>query len=85
MVGLTKALARDLCPRGITVNNVMPGPTDTDMNPATSEFAQQARTYIALGRYAQVDEIASAVAWLASPSATFVTGASIAVDGGYSA
>jgi 3-oxoacyl-[acyl-carrier protein] reductase len=85
VAGLTKALARDLGPRGITINNVQPGPTDTDMNPATSDFAKSAREYIALQRYAQVDEIADFVVYIASPGASFITGANLAVDGGYSA
>ncbi|MDM0105118.1 3-oxoacyl-ACP reductase family protein [Variovorax sp. J22R24] len=85
VAGLTKALARDLGPRGITINNVMPGPTDTDMNPATSDFAQQARTYVALQRYAQPDEIADFVAYVASPGASFISGANLAIDGGYAA
>jgi 3-oxoacyl-[acyl-carrier protein] reductase len=83
--GLTHALARDLGPRGITVNNIMPGPTDTDMNPASGEFATQAREFVALRRYAQVDEIAAAVAYLAGPGAAYITGADIPVDGGYAA
>jgi 3-oxoacyl-[acyl-carrier protein] reductase len=78
-------LARDLGPRGITINNVQPGPTDTEMNPASGDFAEQARSYIALERYGQVDEIADFVAYLAGPGASFITGASLAIDGGYAA
>lgn len=85
VAGLTQALARDLGPRGITINNVMPGPTDTDMNPASSERAALRREYVALKRYANVNEIADVVAYLASPGASFITGMSMAVDGGYSA
>lgn len=85
VAGLTKGLARDLGPRGITITNVQPGPTDTDMNPAKGEFADKAREYIALQRYAQPGEIADFVAYLASPGASFITGASLAIDGGYAA
>jgi len=86
LVGLVKGLARDLGPRGITINNVQPGPTDTDMNPATSEFARiTVQQFMALPRYGSVDEIASLVAWLASPEASYVTGASLSIDGGYTA
>ncbi len=85
VAGLTKGLARDLGPRGITINNVQPGPTDTDMNPASGEFAKHAREYIALQRYAQASEIADFVAYLAGPGASFITGASLAIDGGYAA
>ena len=86
LVGLVKGLARDLGPLGITINNVQPGPTDTDMNPATSDFARMTvQQFMALPRYGTGDEIASLVAWLASPESSYVTGASLAIDGGYSA
>jgi 3-oxoacyl-[acyl-carrier protein] reductase len=85
VAGLTKALARDLGARGITVNNVQPGPVDTDMNPARGAFADEARKHIAQQRYGTVDEIADFVAYLASPGASYITGASLAVDGGYGA
>ena len=83
--GLVKGLARDLGPRGITVNNVQPGPVDTDMNPATGEFAEMLKKLMALPRYGSPDEIAGMVSYLASPEAGFVTGASLTIDGGFTA
>jgi 3-oxoacyl-[acyl-carrier protein] reductase len=85
VAGLTRGLARDLGPRRITVNNVQPGPTETDMNPAQGEFAESAKAMMALTRYGQADEIAGMVAYLAGPEAAFVTGASLTIDGGYNA
>ncbi|MBI6910861.1 3-oxoacyl-ACP reductase family protein [Pseudomonas sp. R11F] len=85
LVGLTKGLARDLGPRGITVNNVQPGPVDTDMNPANSDFAESLIGLMAVGRYGHVEEIASFVAYLAGPEAGYITGASLTIDGGFSA
>lgn len=85
LVGLVKGLARDLGPRGITINNVQPGPTDTDMNPAKGDFAEMLRKVMAVPRYATVDEIAAMVAYLAGPEAGFITGASLTIDGGFTA
>ena len=85
VAGLTRGLARDLGPRGIAVNNVQPGPTDTDMNPAGGPFASVLKGLTALDRYGQGDEIAGLVAYLAGPEAGFVTGASLTIDGGFSA
>lgn len=85
VAGFTQAVARDLGLPGITINNVMPGPTDTDLNPASGERAKIHREYVALKRYAHVDKIADVIAYLATPGASFITGTSIAVDGGYSA
>ena len=75
VASFTRGLARDLGPRGITVNNVQPGPVDTDMNPAEGEFADKLRGYIAVQCYGHGDEIAGPVAYLASPEAGYVTGA----------
>ncbi|MFC9975199.1 SDR family oxidoreductase [Spirillospora sp. NPDC127200] len=85
LLGLTRGLARDLGPRGITVNVVQPGSTDTEMNPADSPGADHERSLTALGRYARPDDIASMVAHLAGPGGDYVTGAAIAVDGGFAA
>jgi 3-oxoacyl-[acyl-carrier protein] reductase len=86
LVGLVKGLARDLGPRGITINNIQPGPTETDMNPATSDFAKMLiQQVMALPRYATGDEIASLVAYLASPESSYMTGASVSIDGGFTA
>jgi 3-oxoacyl-[acyl-carrier protein] reductase len=85
LVGLVKGLARDLGPRGITINNVHPGPTDTDINPASGDFAEIMKKLMTLPRYGTVEEIASMVAYLASPEAAYVTGASLTIDGGFTA
>ncbi len=85
LVGLVKGLARDLGTRGITINNIQPGPIDTDMNPADSDFGEMLRSLMALPRYGTVDEIAAMVAYLAGPEAGFVTGASLTIDGGLTA
>ncbi|WP_027596032.1 3-oxoacyl-ACP reductase family protein [Pseudomonas sp. LAIL14HWK12:I7] len=85
LVGLTRGMARDLGPQGITVNNVQPGPVDTEMNPASGEFADNLIPLMAIGRYGQVDEIASFVAYLAGPEAGYITGASLTADGGFAA
>jgi 3-oxoacyl-[acyl-carrier protein] reductase len=86
LVGLVKGLARDFGPRGITINNVAPGPVDTDMNPANTDFAKMSvQQFMALPRYGSGEEIASLVAYLASPEASYVTGANLAIDGGYTA
>jgi 3-oxoacyl-[acyl-carrier protein] reductase len=85
LVGLTKGLARDLGPRGITVNNVQPGPVDTDMNPADSDFAESLMGLMAVPRYGKAEEIAAMVAYLAGPEAGYVTGASLTIDGGFGA
>jgi 3-oxoacyl-[acyl-carrier protein] reductase len=85
LVGLVKGLARDLGPRGITINNVQPGPVDTDMNPANTDFAKMLIQFLALPRYAKGDEIASLVAYLAGPEAGYLTGASLTIDGGFTA
>lgn len=78
----TQGLSRELGPRGITVNTVRPGATDTDMNPSDGPQAAAMLSGISLGRYGQPTDIASAVAFLAGPGASFITGTSLLVDGG---
>ncbi|OZI60591.1 SDR family oxidoreductase [Bordetella genomosp. 11] len=83
--GLVRGMARDLGPRAITVNNVQPGPVNTDMNPESGEFADMMHGMMALPRHAHPDEIAGMVAYLAGPDAAFVTGTSLTIDGGFGA
>ncbi|MYN15180.1 SDR family oxidoreductase [Rugamonas sp. FT107W] len=85
LVGLTKGMARDLGPRGITVNNVQPGPVDTEMNPDGSDFSGSLKAMMALPRYGSVEEIAGFVSYLAGPEAGYITGASLSIDGGFGA
>jgi len=85
LIGFTKGLARDVGSRGITVNVVDPGSTDTDMNPANGEGADEERALMALGRYGRPEHIAAMVGHLAGAAGSGITGASIAIDGGVTA
>jgi 3-oxoacyl-[acyl-carrier protein] reductase len=85
LTGLVKGLSRDLGPKGITINNVNPGPVNTDMNPETGDFAAALHGLMAIPRHGTPDEIAGMVAYLASPEAAFVTGADLLIDGGFAA
>ncbi|MFG3041151.1 SDR family NAD(P)-dependent oxidoreductase [Streptomyces sp. NPDC048330] len=85
LVGLTKALARELGARGITANLVHPGPVDTDLNPADGPYAPGQSALTALGRFGTPHEVAAMVAFLAGPGGTYVTGAELSVDGGHAA
>jgi 3-oxoacyl-[acyl-carrier protein] reductase len=84
LIGLTKGLARDLGPQGITVNLVQPGPTDTDMNPANAPHADMLRSAMAIPHYGKPADIAELVAYLASEESGFMTGAALTIDGGFS-
>jgi 3-oxoacyl-[acyl-carrier protein] reductase len=81
----TQGLSRELGSRGITVNNIQPGPIDTELNPATSEWAVPQRAVTALDRFGHVDEVAALVAFVASPESSYITGANLTVDGGTNA
>ena len=81
----TRGWARDFGPKRVTVNTIQPGPIDTDMNPANGNSAPVLSAMTALGRYGRAEEVASAVAFLAGPEATFITGATLNVDGGMNA
>ena len=85
VAALARGWAKDLALRNILVNTVQPGPIDTDMNPADSEFARQMVAAIPLGRYGKVEEIAGAVSFLAGPDASYITGTTLNIDGGATA
>src|SRR4029077_6582798 len=80
-----QALSREVGSRGITVNNVQPGPIDTDLNPASGDWAVPQKAATALDRYGRVDEVAALVAFVAGPESSYITGANLTVDGGMNA
>ena len=82
LIGLTKGMARDLGPRGITVNIVHPGPVDTDMNPADGPYSEDQRSRMAIPAYGKGEDIARLVAYLARPESGYITGAGFVADGG---
>jgi 3-oxoacyl-[acyl-carrier protein] reductase len=81
----TQALSREVGSRGITVNNVQPGPIDTELNPAAGDWAVPQKAATSLNRYGHVDEIAAMVAFVAGPESSYITGANLTVDGGMNA
>jgi 3-oxoacyl-[acyl-carrier protein] reductase len=81
----TQALSREVGIRGITVNNVQPGPIDTDLNPASGDWAVPQKAATALDRYGRVEEIAAMVSFVAGPESSYITGANLTVDGGMNA
>jgi 3-oxoacyl-[acyl-carrier protein] reductase len=81
----TQGLSREVGTRGITVNNVQPGPIDTELNPAAGDWATTQKANTALNRYGTVDEVAALVAFVAGPEASFITGANLTIDGGTNA
>jgi 3-oxoacyl-[acyl-carrier protein] reductase len=81
----TQGLSREVGDRGITVNNVQPGPIDTDLNPAAGEWAIPQKAATALNRYGTVDEVAALVSFVAGPESSYITGANLTVDGGTNA
>jgi 3-oxoacyl-[acyl-carrier protein] reductase len=81
----TQGLSREVGHRHITVNNIQPGPIDTDLNPAAGDWATPQIANTALKRYGQVEDIAAMVAFIAGPQADYITGASLTVDGGTNA
>ena len=81
----SQGLSREVGGRGITVNNVQPGPIDTDLNPASGDWATPQKAMTALNRYGTVEEVAALVAFIASPEAAYITGANLTVDGGTNA
>jgi len=83
--GLARGLARDLGPRGITINVVQPGPIDTDANPAEGPMKDLMHSFMAIKRHGRPEEVAGMVAWLAGPEAGFVTGAMHTIDGAFGA
>ncbi len=85
LIGYTKGWARDLGPKNITVNIIQPGPIATDMNPEDTDFAQMIKPRIPLGRYGKPEEVAAAVAFLASSEASYITSSILNVDGGFNA
>jgi 3-oxoacyl-[acyl-carrier protein] reductase len=81
----SQGLSREVGDRNITVNNIQPGPIDTELNPAAGEWAVPQKANTALKRYGTVDEVAALVAFVAGPESSYITGANLTVDGGTNA